>query len=203
MPPKSRSSLPGPAAKGAQPPRPAGAAAGGQKRKRTRKSRTEVSSDEESSSESESDDDSEGDEEEMKDDEDFMGRHEVDVDEEDERVDRDQGQDEEMKDVGAEEQAQPVRRKQVADDERLNLPAPIATLDDRDPALAERFKDYYMNLVTEEFGDDLNKIREESTFNERSLPMLIRSLQSGTNIFSGEEKELFLREADRTGKAME
>ncbi|BFZ59331.1 hypothetical protein YB2330_000339 [Saitoella coloradoensis] len=202
MPPKSRTSLPGPAgAKGALPPRPAATAAGGQKRKRTRKSRTEVSSSEESSSEESSDDSSEDDEEEeMKDDEDFMGR-----DEEDERVDRDQDQDqdEDMKDVGAEEKAQPVRRKHVADDERLDLPEPIATLDDRDPALAERFKDYYMNLVTEEFGDELNKIREESTFNERSLPMLIRSLQSGTNIFSGEEKELFLREAGRTGKAME
>lgn len=51
-----------------------------------------------------------------------------------------------------------------------------------------------MRLMTEEFGDDLNKIREAKDFEDRSLPMLIRALKQGVNIFNAEEKRSVVKE---------
>lgn len=51
-----------------------------------------------------------------------------------------------------------------------------------------------MRIMTEEFGDDLNKIREAKDFEDRSLPMLIRALKQGVKIFSAEEKRSVVKE---------
>lgn len=51
-----------------------------------------------------------------------------------------------------------------------------------------------MRLMTEEFGDDLNKIREAKDFEDKSLPMLILALKQGVNIFDVEEKRSVVKE---------
>lgn len=51
-----------------------------------------------------------------------------------------------------------------------------------------------MRLITEEFGDDLNSVREAKDFGDKSLPMLVRALQQGVNIFDPAEKRAVLKE---------
>lgn len=46
-----------------------------------------------------------------------------------------------------------------------------------------------MQLVTSEFGEELNQVRKAKDFNERSLPMLVRALRMGVNIFDAGEKK--------------
>lgn len=57
-----------------------------------------------------------------------------------------------------------------------------------------RFEEYYLKLITEEFGDELNELRHAKDFGDKSLPMLIRALKSGANIFSQEERRTVLGE---------
>lgn len=49
-----------------------------------------------------------------------------------------------------------------------------------------------MQLITGEFGEELNAIRQAKDFNDRSLPMLVRALKQGVNIFGEEEKRAVL-----------
>ena len=47
-----------------------------------------------------------------------------------------------------------------------------------------------MSLITAEFGEELNQVRQAKDFGERSLPMLVRALRQGVNVFetsSGEK----------------
>lgn len=57
-----------------------------------------------------------------------------------------------------------------------------------------KFEEYYMRLITEEFGDDLNNVREAKDFGDNSLPMLIRALRQGVNIFDSGEKRAVVKE---------
>jgi len=45
-----------------------------------------------------------------------------------------------------------------------------------------------MTYITREHADDLETLRSASDFTDRSLPLLIRALRSGVNIFDKEEK---------------
>ena len=54
------------------------------------------------------------------------------------------------------------------------------------------FESYYLQKVTSEFADDLDRVRNASDFNDKSLPILIASLKQGTSIYSGEEKWTFM-----------
>ena len=45
-----------------------------------------------------------------------------------------------------------------------------------------------MRQLTTEFGDDLNAVRLSKDFGDNSLPMLVRALRQGVNIFNAEEK---------------
>ena len=68
------------------------------------------------------------------------------------------------------------------------------------------FREYYMSIITEEFGDDLDTLRkvcqflamvniQDKSFNEKlSLPILIRALEQGQNIFDPEERKLILEQ---------
>ncbi|TGZ85365.1 hypothetical protein EX30DRAFT_337731 [Ascodesmis nigricans] len=62
-----------------------------------------------------------------------------------------------------------------------------------DPLAASRFEEYYLNLVTQEFGDDLYSIRDAKDFDPaRSMPMLVRALKQGVNIFDPDEKRMLI-----------
>lgn len=59
----------------------------------------------------------------------------------------------------------------------------------KDQKTAEDFTAYYLQQSTEEFAEDLDKIRSADDFKARdALPMLIRSLQQGTSMFSAADQ---------------
>lgn len=45
-----------------------------------------------------------------------------------------------------------------------------------------------MQLATTEFGEELDQVRKAKDFNDRSLPMLVRALRMGVNVFKEQEK---------------
>ena len=53
-----------------------------------------------------------------------------------------------------------------------------------------------MRLITEEFGDDLNAVRQAKDFGDRSLPLLVRALKQGINIFDAGEKRAVVGDRD-------
>ncbi|KAH8146037.1 uncharacterized protein LAJ45_09959 [Morchella importuna] len=73
---------------------------------------------------------------------------------------------------------------------------PLQLRDFRDSQADAKFEDYYMRLVTEEFGDDINNFRSAKDFGDKSLPLLIKALKQGINIFSADEKMTVVKELD-------
>ncbi|KAL8928481.1 MAG: hypothetical protein Q9208_001715 [Pyrenodesmia sp. 3 TL-2023] len=60
------------------------------------------------------------------------------------------------------------------------------------PATAQQeeldFESFYLKQVTTEFADDLDKLRNASDFNEKSVPILIDALKATAGVYSEEEK---------------
>lgn len=56
-----------------------------------------------------------------------------------------------------------------------------------------------MTQLTREFGDDLNSVREAKDFTDRSLPMLVRALRMGIDIFDEAEKRAIIKESTGGG----
>jgi len=70
------------------------------------------------------------------------------------------------------------------------IPSPLREL--HDPQANAKFEEYYMRLITTEFGDDLNALRQAKDFGDKSLPMLVRALRQGVNIFDKEERRVVI-----------
>lgn len=68
----------------------------------------------------------------------------------------------------------------------LRLLANTAKSDDK--AAETKFAEFYLRQITQEFADDLDKLRTASDFNDRSVELLIDSLQKGTACFDREER---------------
>ena len=62
---------------------------------------------------------------------------------------------------------------------------PVAEPASKDPD----FESFYLRKVTNEFADDLEKLRGASDFGEKSLPILISALKQGASIYSEAEKK--------------
>ena len=54
------------------------------------------------------------------------------------------------------------------------------------------FDAWYLRLVTDEFASDLDKLRKAPDFKESSVPILIRALKQGAELFSEEEKKIVM-----------
>ncbi|KAK3313931.1 ribosome-assembly protein 3-domain-containing protein [Apodospora peruviana] len=55
--------------------------------------------------------------------------------------------------------------------------------------IAAEFTSYYLQRVTKEFAEDLDKVRSADDFkSDAALPLLINALQQGTALFSPEEQ---------------
>ncbi|XP_067044140.1 uncharacterized protein [Acropora muricata] len=52
------------------------------------------------------------------------------------------------------------------------------------------FHDYYMDMITANFGDDLDHLRKEGSLDSRKIEMLINCLETGKDIWSDLEKSL-------------
>ena len=55
------------------------------------------------------------------------------------------------------------------------------------------FDAWYLKAVTEQFGSDLEKLRQAPDFREASVPMLIDFLKQGSALFSDEEKRMVMQ----------
>ncbi|KAF8866195.1 hypothetical protein BDZ45DRAFT_668051 [Acephala macrosclerotiorum] len=57
-----------------------------------------------------------------------------------------------------------------------------------DAEISSAFTKFYMQRVTTEFEDDLDKLRQADDFKDGALPLLIGALQQGTSLFGVDEK---------------
>ncbi|KAK4187824.1 ribosome assembly protein 3 [Podospora australis] len=58
-----------------------------------------------------------------------------------------------------------------------------------DKQVSAEFTSYYLQRATQEFAEDLDKVRTADDFKaDNALPMLISALQQGTAMFSPEEQ---------------
>lgn len=58
-----------------------------------------------------------------------------------------------------------------------------------------KFNEYYLQLMTTGFGEDLDALRESKDFTASSMPLLIRSLKEGINMFDADQRNLILSAA--------
>ncbi|KAK0610445.1 ribosome-assembly protein 3-domain-containing protein [Bombardia bombarda] len=57
-----------------------------------------------------------------------------------------------------------------------------------DQQVASDFTSYYLQRVTQEFAEDLDKVRTADDFKNDALPLLVNALQQGTALFSPEDQ---------------
>lgn len=60
----------------------------------------------------------------------------------------------------------------------------------------DSFDDFYLQQITHEFADDLDKIRQASDFKERSLPVLVAALKQGASNYTEEERGSWVRSGE-------
>lgn len=149
---------------------------GSRKRRRKGRARTDVSSSSESS-----DDDSNDEDVEMKDVVTVSKSVEKDMAPKT-TFDSNSDSSSDTSSVGDEDE---VVTKKILTEKSGTIPSQLRDL--QDPQAAARFEEYYMHLITAEFGDDLDSLRQSKDFSEKSLPMLVRALKQGVNIFEPEE----------------
>ncbi|KAI0803438.1 ribosome-assembly protein 3-domain-containing protein [Xylaria sp. FL0064] len=74
----------------------------------------------------------------------------------------------------------------------------------KDQKIASDFTAYYLQQSTKEFAEDLDKIRGADDFKGDALPMLIKSLQQGTSMFSAvDQKRIVEARGAGTGSSHE
>ncbi|MCJ1224113.1 hypothetical protein MMC12_000756 [Toensbergia leucococca] len=59
------------------------------------------------------------------------------------------------------------------------------------------FESFYLQKVTAEFADDLDRVRNAEDFRDKSLPLLINALKQGASIFSEEERRKVMGMRDK------
>ncbi|KAM7197167.1 Ribosome-assembly protein 3 domain containing protein [Naviculisporaceae sp. PSN 640] len=57
-----------------------------------------------------------------------------------------------------------------------------------DQQISEEFTSYYLQRVTKEFAEDLDKVRNADDFKSDAMPLLISALQQGAALFSPDEQ---------------
>ncbi|KAI1501548.1 ribosome-assembly protein 3-domain-containing protein [Biscogniauxia marginata] len=62
----------------------------------------------------------------------------------------------------------------------------------KDDKTSADFTSYYLQQSTKEFAEDLDKIRSADDFKSDALPMLVKSLQQGTSMFSAADQKRIL-----------
>ncbi|KAA8910651.1 hypothetical protein TRICI_004085 [Trichomonascus ciferrii] len=88
-------------------------------------------------------------------------------------------------DIDPESNQQHSKIKTVEPHPKTLLPEELASTSDD-----KTFQDYYVQLMTSEFSDDLDKLRQSKDFNEKSLYLLIQGLKEGAKMYSKEEAQI-------------
>lgn len=61
-----------------------------------------------------------------------------------------------------------------------------------DQQVQDEFTSYYLQRVTQEFAEDLDKVRGAEDFKNDALPLLIAALGQGTALFSPQEQRVIV-----------
>ena len=61
------------------------------------------------------------------------------------------------------------------------------------PPPKEDFESSYMKMVTAEFADDIDRLRNAPDFTAQSVPVLIQALKQCSKCFSNDEKEKMMK----------
>lgn len=69
-----------------------------------------------------------------------------------------------------------------------------------DATVTSEFTSYYLQRATQEFAEDLDKVRTADDFKNDALNVLVNALQQGTAMFSPEEQRRVV-ESRGAGKA--
>lgn len=64
-----------------------------------------------------------------------------------------------------------------------------------DAQVASDFTAYYLQRATQEFAEDLDKVRAADDFKNDALQTLVAALQQGTAMFSAEEQRMIVAAA--------
>ncbi|TGO50690.1 hypothetical protein BCON_0178g00160 [Botryotinia convoluta] len=84
--------------------------------------------------------------------------------------------------------AQPAATKSISQTTpTASVKAPSKPSLVKDSALAEKFTSHYLQRITTEFSEDLDKIREADDFNGNALQILVHALKQGTEVWGEEE----------------
>ncbi|KAI9485385.1 MAG: ribosome-assembly protein 3-domain-containing protein [Benjaminiella poitrasii] len=82
--------------------------------------------------------------------------------------------------------------KEVKDEQQEEIPDVV-----EEQSTSSKFRNLYMNKITQAFGSDLDQIRQEPSFNGPRLNILIDSLEAGIDIFSNLEQEIILADEEK------
>ncbi|KAF4892460.1 Ribosome assembly protein 3 [Colletotrichum viniferum] len=62
-------------------------------------------------------------------------------------------------------------------------------------SVSQEFTNFYLQRTTQEFAEDLDKVREADDFKAESLPFLIHALQQGTALYPATDQQRVMRPA--------
>ncbi|KAL8825865.1 MAG: hypothetical protein Q9191_004151 [Dirinaria sp. TL-2023a] len=60
-------------------------------------------------------------------------------------------------------------------------------------ASSKDFESFYLQQLTTEFADDLDRLRNANDFNDNSVPVLIEALKQTAKVYTEEEKEKVMK----------
>lgn len=78
------------------------------------------------------------------------------------------------------------------------IPAELSTLsgsatEEEDAEANAKFSEFYLTAMTKGFGEDLDQLRESKDFvAQSSMPLLIRALKEGINMFDQDQRQFIL-----------
>lgn len=71
-----------------------------------------------------------------------------------------------------------------------------------DAKVSAAFTKFYMQRMTTEFSEDLDRLRSADDFKDDAIPLLINALQQGTSLFTIEEqRRIVMAGVEREKKA--
>lgn len=62
-------------------------------------------------------------------------------------------------------------------------------------SVSQEFTNFYLQRTTQEFAEDLDKVRGADDFKAESLPFLIHALQQGTALYPAADQQRVMRPA--------
>ncbi|KYQ90852.1 hypothetical protein DLAC_07723 [Tieghemostelium lacteum] len=64
----------------------------------------------------------------------------------------------------------------------------------------KNFRDFFVDKMTNEFGDDIDKLRDDPNYKDSMLTMLLEGMESGIDIYSLQDKQILLQQQQQKQK---